>query len=298
LKVKATIIKIIKMNTSAKKHPSGLWVLFFTEMWERFSYYGMRALLVLYLTSTIVNGGFAFAENHALEIYGVFTGLVYLTPVIGGILADRLIGQRKAIIIGGLIMGLGQVAMAYSEAVVNIANVSSPEAMLELRQYWLYIGLGLLIVGNGFFKPNISTLVGRLYSDSDPRKDSAFTIFYMGINLGAFLAPLVAGFLGESIGWSWGFGSAAVGMFVGTFWFWTQESKLGTVGFGPKRKFKTAKAKLTNRDWLDILAWTAGIIAFIYLFVKTWWTLPEMATTYTIRIVFFAAIAAIAYIIT
>jgi len=285
------------MNASSKQHPSGLWVLFFTEMWERFSYYGMRALLVLYLTSTIVNGGFAFAENHALEIYGVFTGLVYLTPVLGGIIADRLIGQRKAIIIGGLIMGLGQAAMAYSEALTSVVNVASPEGLMELRQYWLYIGLGLLILGNGFFKPNISTLVGRLYPDGDPRKDSAFTIFYMGINLGAFLAPLVAGFLGESIGWSWGFGSAAVGMFIGTAWFWSQEGKLGTVGFGPKRIFKTEKERLKGHDWLDILLWTAGIIAFIYLFVKTWWIMPEAITTNIIRVAFFIGVAAIAYVI-
>src|SRR6056297_1390824 len=224
------------MNTPSQKHPSGLWVLFFTELWERFSYYAMRALLVLYLTSTIINGGFAFAENHALEIYGIFTGLVYLTPIIGGIVADRMIGQRKAIMIGGIVMGLGQAAMAYSEAIVGMVDLPH-EALMEQRQYWLYIGLGLLILGNGFFKPNISTMVGRLYADGDPRKDAAFTIFYMGINIGAFLAPLIAGYLGESVGWSWGFGSASVGMFVGTFWFWMQESKLGTLGFGPKRKF-------------------------------------------------------------
>ncbi len=285
------------MDTPSKRHPSGLWVLFFTEMWERFSYYGMRALLVLYLTSTVVNGGFAYAENHALEIYGTFTALVYLTPIIGGIVADRLIGQRKAIIIGGLVMGLGQAAMAYSESLANMVNFSSPEVAMEMREYWLFIGLGLLILGNGFFKPNISTLVGRLYSDSDPRKDAAFTIFYMGINLGAFLAPLVAGYLGESVGWSWGFGSAAVGMFIGTFWFWTQESKLGTLGFGPKRSFKLLKERLNGRDWLDILAWTGGMMAFVYLFVKTWWTLPETTTTYIIRIAIFISVAAISYVI-
>ena len=284
------------MDKPSQKHPSGLWVLFFTEMWERFSYYGMRALLVLYLTSTLINGGFAYAENHALEIYGIFTGLVYLTPILGGLLADRLIGQRKAIIIGGIIMGLGQVAMSYSEAVAGTANVSTDD-MMVLREYWLFIGLGLLILGNGFFKPNISTLVGRLYADGDPRKDAAFTIFYMGINLGAFLAPLVAGYLGESIGWSWGFGSAAVGMFIGTFWFWTQESKLGTIGFGPKRTFKSLKAKMNGRDWLEILVWVAGLVAFVYLFVKTWWTLPEATTSAIIRISIFVAIAAVVYIV-
>ncbi|RCW27003.1 peptide MFS transporter [Marinilabilia salmonicolor] len=285
------------MDTPSQKHPQGLWVLFFTEMWERFSYYGMRALLVLYLTSTIVNGGFAYAENHALEIYGIFTGLVYLTPIIGGILADRLMGQRKAIIIGGIIMALGQAALAYSEYVVSSGISLAPDALQELREYWLFIGLGLLIVGNGFFKPNISTMVGRLYADGDPRKDSAFTIFYMGINLGAFLAPLLAGWLGESVGWAWGFGSVSVGMVLGTIWFWLQQEKLGTIGFGPKRTFQTDTAKLNGRDWLHILAWALGIIAFIYLFVKTWWTIPEEATTWIIRIVAIVSITAIAYII-
>lgn len=284
------------MNAPSQKHPSGLWVLFFTEMWERFSYYGMRALLVLYLTSTMINGGFAFAENHALEIYGIFTGLVYLTPIFGGIVADRLIGQRKAIMVGGIVMGLGQAAMAYSEAIVGVVDLPQ-EALMQQRQYWLYIGLGLLILGNGFFKPNISTMVGRLYADGDPRKDSAFTIFYMGINIGAFLAPLVAGYLGESISWSWGFASASAGMFLGTFWFWAQEGKLGTIGFGPKRKFTTEVARLNGRDWLEVLVWIAGMVGVVYLFVKTWWTLPEETTTIIIRVAIFVAIAGIAYII-
>lgn len=287
----------LDVETPPQRHPQGLWVLFFTEMWERFSYYGMRALLVLYLTSLIVNGGFAYAENHALEIYGIFTGLVYLTPIIGGILADRLIGQRKAIIIGGVIMGLGQAALAYSEAVVSMGGVSSPEVLQELREYWLFIGLGLIIVGNGFFKPNISTMVGRLYSDEDPRKDSAFTIFYMGINLGAFLAPLIAGYLGESVGWSWGFGSVAVGMFLGTGWFWAQEKKLGTIGFGPRRTFKDDNVRMNGRDWLDIGVWILGIMAFIYLFVKVWWTLPDSTMDWIIRGTAVIAISVIAYLI-
>jgi len=285
------------MDTVSKKHPSGLWVLFFTEMWERFSYYGMRALLVLYLTSTLINGGFGFAQNNALQIYGIFTGLVYLTPIFGGIVADRLIGQRKAIMIGGLVMGLGQAAMAYSEAVASFVNLPSEEELMELRRYWLYIGLGLLILGNGFFKPNISTLVGRLYADGDPRKDSAFTIFYMGINIGAFLAPLIAGFLGESIGWAWGFGSASAGMFIGTLWFFSQENKLGTIGFGPKRTFTEKSARLNLRDWIEIFIWVAAIVFFIYLFVKTWWTIPENVTFYIIRIAVLAAVTGIVYVV-
>ncbi|PWD97833.1 peptide MFS transporter [Marinilabilia rubra] len=283
------------MDTTSQKHPQGLWVLFFTEMWERFSYYGMRALLVLYLTSTIVNGGFAYAENHALEIYGIFTGLVYLTPILGGIIADKLIGQRKSIIIGGVIMALGQAALAYSEYIAVPGG--GGDALQVLREYWLFIGLGLLIIGNGFFKPNISTMVGRLYADGDPRKDSAFTIFYMGINLGAFLAPFIAGYLGEEIGWSWGFGSVAVGMVLGTVWFWAQQKKLGTIGFGPKRKFDSETATLNGRDWVEIWVWIAGIVGFIYLFVKTWWTLPEELTTWIVRIVALAAVTIVAYMV-
>ena len=144
------------------RHPPGLFVLFTTEMWERFSYYGMRALLVLYLTKAI-----GFDRPDALNIYAIYTGLVYLTPLIGGRLADRYLGQRKAVFIGGILMAMGQFALTQQEL--------------------LYLGLGLLIVGNGFFKPNISTMVG-LYPQGDPRRDGAYTIFYMGINLGAFLA--------------------------------------------------------------------------------------------------------------
>ncbi len=275
------------MNTPSTKHPSGLWVLFFTEMWERFSYYGMRALLVLYLTSKVINGGFGMDELSALEIYGIFTGLVYLTPILGGMLADRFMGQRKMIVIGGLVMAMGQAAMSYSE-------IPTGE---EARTFWLYIGLGLLIIGNGFFKPNISTIVGRLYADGDPRKDSAFTIFYMGINLGAFGAPLIAGYLGEEIGWSYGFASAAVGMLLGTLWFVLQGHKLGTIGFPPRRAFTVKKPDLLPRDWMDIILWTAGSFGVVFLFVKTWWTLPENLTTLIIQIAVGLSVAGIAYVI-
>ena len=161
-------------------HPRGLYVLFTTEMWERFSYYGMRALLVLYLTKAI-----GLDRPAALNIYAIYTGLIYLTPLIGGRLADRYLGQRKAVFIGGILMALGQLALTQRE--------------------FLHLGLGLLIVGNGFFKPNISTMVGTQYPQGDPRRDGAYTIFYMGINLGAFLSPLVCGPLGEKIGWGYGF---------------------------------------------------------------------------------------------
>ena len=171
-------------------HPSGLYVLFGAEAWERFSYYGMRALLVLYLTKAL-----GVPKEHALEIYGLYTGLVYLTPLLGGYLADKILGRRKAVLIGGVLMALGQIFLMFPAT--------------------LTLALGLLIAGNGFFKPNISTMVGGLYREGDTRRDGAFTIFYMGINLGALFSPIICGNLGERVGWAVGFGSAAIGMALG-----------------------------------------------------------------------------------
>lgn len=236
-------------------HPKGLMTLFFTEMWERFSYYGMRALLVLYLTSTLIDGGFGIDRTKALEIYALFTGLVYLTPILGGIFADKLLGQRKAILVGAVLMCLGQVLLAYS--------VYAGEVII--RAHWFYYGLGLLIMGNGFFKPNISTLVGRLYASNDGRKDSGFTIFYMGINLGAFLSPVVAGYLGETIGWAYGFGAAAIGMFLATVWFILQGDTLGNIGFAPTENEKERKSLMyTLNDWVHIATWIIANIVLIY----------------------------------
>ena len=165
-------------------HPKGLFLLFATEMWERFSYYGMRALLVLSLVAGVeaANPGFGWSQAEALKLYGLFTGFVYFTPLLGGWLADNYLGQRKSIIIGGLVMAAGQFTLA-----------SAIPGNLQL----FYIGLVLLVLGNGFFQPNISTMVGDLYAEGDARRDAAFTIFYMGINAGAFLAPLVCSTLGE-----------------------------------------------------------------------------------------------------
>ncbi len=213
-----------------KGHPVGLYLLFFTEMWERFSYYGMRAILVLYLTKKFVEGGLAIDKQTAVMIYGIFTGLVYFTPLIGGWLADKFIGQRKAITIGGITMMLGQLTLFAFNTHVG-----------------LYSGLLLLIIGNGFFKPNISTLVGGLYDNDDPKKDSAFSIFYMGINLGALIAPLVIGFLTDkafattdeagnimTYGYKYGFLAAAIGMMLGQLLFNTLAQKyLGDLGKKP-----------------------------------------------------------------
>jgi proton-dependent oligopeptide transporter, POT family len=215
-----------------KKHPKGLYLLFFTELWERYSYYGMRALLVLYLTTAFVSGGLGVEPAQALSIYGIYTGAVYFTPIFGGWLTDKYIGLRKAITIGGLTMACGDFTI-----------------FLTHSQTGLYIGLALLVIGNGFFKPNISTLVGELYPRNDKRKDAAFTIFYMGINLGAFFAPLIAGFLAEDLflrplndgtmhyGFKWAFLASSLGMITGQLIFSAFSKRyLGNVGLKPNNQ--------------------------------------------------------------
>lgn len=218
-------------------HPIGLPTLFFTEMWERFSYYGMRALLVLYLVNAL-----GYERSDALAVYAAYTGLVYITPIFGGYLADRFLGYRKAILIGGLVMAMGHFAMAFP-------------ALLKPA-------LGLIIIGNGFFKPNISTLLGSLYREHDPRRDGGFTIFYIGINLGAFIAPLIAGTLGEKIGWHWGFGSAGVGMLLAVIWFLYGQHKLGKAGLLP------GQDKIDARSWWHIALISALMIPFVYAVIS------------------------------
>lgn len=213
------------------RHPQGLFVLFFTEMWERFSYYGMRAIFVLYMTKALM-----FDKAYASNIYGSFTGLVYLTPLIGGYIADRYWGNRRSILVGGLLMAFGQFLMFFSAS--NYQNVG-------LAQTLMWIGLTGLIIGNGFFKPNISTLVGSLYPAGDKRVDAAFTLFYMGINLGAFFSPLVCGALGDTGNpgdFKWGFFAAGVGMVFGVLSFELLKRKYlvtptgEAVGAAPKKK--------------------------------------------------------------
>jgi len=194
-----------------KNHPKGLFLLFFVEMWERFSYYGMRALLVLYMVKYL-----QFSTEKSGQIYGWYTGMVYFTPLLGGYIADRYLGQRKSIIVGGTLMALGHFAMAFPPIP------------------FFFSALILLIMGNGFFKPNISTVVGQLYEENDPRRDAGFTIFYMGINLGAFFSPLVCGTLGEKVGWHSGFGAARVGMVTGlAMYLWGNKAMLGDKGMKP-----------------------------------------------------------------
>jgi len=241
-------------DASTTRHPRGLYALFFSEMWERFSYYGMRALLVLYLTSTAMKGGFGLERASALEIYAIFTGLVYLTPIAGGIIADKLLGQRVSVIIGGILMAFGNFILALS---VGDAGSSS---VADGRIWLLNLGLGLLIAGNGFFKPNISTMVGGLYQPNDIRRDSGFTIFYMGINLGAFIAPLIAGSLGEIYGWQYGFTASGIGMLLGVLIFIFTQKTLNGIGMAPGIQ----KERLQLTDYLKVLIWVAVVSALVY----------------------------------
>lgn len=215
-------------------------MFFLSEMWERFGYYGMRALLVLYLTKAA-----GYTRDNALEVYAVYTGLVYIAPIFGGLLADRYLGFRKAILIGGGVMMLGHAAMA-------VPGLLNP-------------ALGLLVVGNGFFKPNMTSLLGQQYGEHDARRDGGFTIFYMGINLGAFLAPLVAGSLGERVDWPWGFASAAVGMAFGLAQFALGQARLGTTGMPSGRGAQPGRdaTRLDARDWMHVGACIAAAVAAV-----------------------------------
>ena len=223
-------------------HPKGLFLLFGTEMWERFGYYGMRALLVLYLIASTQDGGFGWTNQEALRLYGFFTMAVYLTPVIGGWLADNYIGQRKAIIWGGLIFSLGYFTLGIPKSMI-----------VGMEETVFYLGLALIIIGNGLFKANVSSLVGELYEEGDHRRDGAFTIFYMGINLGAFLAPITVGVLGETVNWHYGFILAGCGMLIGLTLQLTLANKyLGDIGVEPSAKRtkgeQKADAPLTPQD--------------------------------------------------
>ncbi len=201
-----------KWDRSFFGHPRGLSTLFFTEMWERFSYYGMRALLILFMTATAARGGLAFPVPKAGAIYGLYTSCIYLFSLPGGWVADRITGHRRAVFWGGVIIALGHFTMA-------VPSLGT-----------FYAGLGIIVLGTGLLKPNISTMVGALYTQNDHRRDAGFSIFYMGINLGGFLAPLVCGYLGENINWHYGFGAAGVGMTLGVIQYAFGGKYLGTAG--------------------------------------------------------------------
>lgn len=255
------------MSEPTKGHPKGLYVLFVTEMWERFSYYGMRAIFVLFLTKALL-----FDKALGSDIYGSYTGLVYLTPLLGGYMADRYWGNRKSIIVGGIMMAIGQFFMFLAGSFYDNAGLA-PILMMG--------GLTMLILGNGFFKPNISTMVGQLYPKGDSRIDSAFTIFYMGINLGAFFSPLVCGFLGDTgnpADFKWGFLAACIGMCVSTIIFvWLKDHYIVTptgepIGTKPNSKRETVdvdspqevKSEFTQAQIFTWLGIEAGLFTLFY----------------------------------
>lgn len=219
-------------------HPAALFVLFFTEMWERFNYYGMRALLVLYMTKSLL---LSYDDARAYAVYGAYTTLVYLTPIIGGWLADRFMGYRRAVVTGGLFMAAGEFCLMVSHSTA------------------FFVGLALLTIGNGFFKPNISTMVGKLYAQGDGRRDRGFTIFYMGINLGAFLAPLICGTVGETYGWHYGFMLAGIGMLLGLGVFLWGQRLLGEVGLPPTVDKQGNPVRQTSST--SALIWVAALAA-------------------------------------
>jgi POT family proton-dependent oligopeptide transporter len=229
------------------RHPPGLYFLFFTEMWERFSYYGMRSLLVYYMTKRML-----YPQEEASNIYGLYTGFVYFAPFFGGLLADRIVGQRRAVIIGALYMALGHFLMAFEPL--------------------FFPALVCLVIGNGFFKPNISTQVGALYPPGDPRRDRAFSIFYVGINLGAFFSPLVCGTLGETLGWHYGFGAAGVGMLAGLGIYLAGQKHLAPDLVMNRQKAETATEQkpLTKGEWGRI-----GALGTLCLFTIIFWGVYE-----------------------
>lgn len=248
-------------------HPVGLRTLFLTEMWERFSYYGMRALLVLSLVAgtETANPGFGWTDAEALRLYGLFTGFVYFTPLLGGWLADNYLGQRRSVLIGGVVMAAGQ---------FTLAAAIPGNAML------FYAGLVLLVIGNGFFKPNISTMVGDLYPKDDARLDGAFTIFYMGINVGAFFAPLVCSTLGEdpALGWRYGYFAAGCGMVLSVLiQLALAQRLLGDVGRVPAAHRSLANAGGVREPLTAVELDRLRVIFMLFVFIVLFWAAFEQA---------------------
>jgi len=239
-----TATSAVPSRTEVFGHPRGLMTLFFTEMWERLSYYGMRALLVLFMTDQVMNGGMGLDDRSATAIYGIYTALVYVVALPGGWMADRLLGAQRAVFIGGLIIMSGHFVLA----------IPSTQAF--------FIGLLLVVAGTGLLKPNVSAVVGELYPQGDPRRDAGFSIFYMGINTGALLGPLICGGLGQSdrFGWHWGFAAAGVGMLFGVIQFRMTQRYLGDAGMHPSLE---ADAVRRRHYWIGITVALALVVAFV-----------------------------------
>lgn len=241
-------------NGKVLGHPSGLFVLFFTEMWERFSYYGMRALLVIFLIGSISgdNPGWGWEREAALSLLGTYALMVYLTPIMGGYIADRLIGYRNAIVVGALLMSFGHASMA-----------------LETPLF-LYIGIGFLIIGNGFFKPNMTSIISKMYEEHPEKKDGAYTIFYMGVNAGAFLGIMLCGYLGEKVAWSYGFGLAGIFMFLGMLQFYFAAPIFGKIGDKPEAKSEE-EIEIPEGDRLNPFTQVDKILIALFVILSIVW---------------------------
>ncbi len=238
---------IPEQKEKINSHPKSLYVIFLTEMWERFSFYGMRALLVLYLTKHLDK-----TDSEAGSIYGTYNALVYFTPLLGGYLADNFLGNRKSILIGALLMMFGHLSLAFESL------------------YTLYLGLVLLIIGNGFFKPNMTSMLGRLYDDRPHLKDSGYMLFYVGVNLGALLGFVMCGYIGERYNWHYGFGLAGIGMLLGLIIFQLGKHTLGEIGIKPETKNIVSGQSNSENDYSRIL-----IILFLAIFHTIFWLIYE-----------------------
>lgn len=241
-------------------HPRGLSTLFFTEMWERFSYYGMRAFLILYMTASVANGGLGFDDRHAATVYGNYVGSVWLTPILGGLIADRFLGQYRSVLLGGTIIALGHFTLAFK-------SLST-----------FYAGLVLIVIGTGLLKPNVSTIVGSLYDEGDARRDAGFSIFYMGINLGAFIGPLIAGGLAQKVDWHLGFAIAGIGMVLGLVQYvmGKRHIETGLERLASRSKPVAAAAGtgggFTPEEWKRI-----AVIFVLFVFASIFWGAYEQA---------------------
>lgn len=233
-------------------HPSGLFVLFFTEMWERFSFYGMRALLIMFFTATLADGGWGWTRETASSLFGSYVGLVYLSTMLGGYFADKVIGFRWAVMVGAFLMTLGHAAMAVE------------------TQFSIYLGLVLLVFGNGFFKPNMVSIISEIYKDRPEKKDGAYTIFYMGVNAGAFFGILLCGYLGEKVGWGYGFGLAGVFMFFGMMQFWLSQNIFGDIGLKPTKESKAKKDASDDDKRNPFAPWQLAVIAASVILGLLW----------------------------
>jgi POT family proton-dependent oligopeptide transporter len=245
-------------------HPRGLSTLFFTEMWERFSYYGMRAFLILYMTAPAAAGGLGFADKQAASIYGTYTGSVWAAAIAGGLVADRLLGQYRSVLIGGIIIALGHFTLAFK---------ALP---------FFYTGLALIVAGTGLLKPNVSTLVGSLYSPGDSRRDAGFSIFYMGINLGAFIGPLIAGYLAQRVDWHVGFACAGVGMAAGLVQYVLGKKRLqpalDRLAAQPRAQAPPGAAAAVGSAGFTAAEWKRmGAIVILFLFAALFWGAYEQA---------------------